>query len=240
MHDPSTVAFEIKFPWWRTFHGKRYFAPFITIWHEDPETDGSDDSCGWFKRARHCDQDKLKAFEGDLKFDWDAEWGGYFDASGRPLYSVSAIVLNAVRQAAWHHYGKSRRKRDRFMRKHLPDILFFAENTVDSMHPSVTGRYGIEKDRNERIRHFASIIYPWVVRQDQKWWQHARWHFWHWRFQIHPLQKLKRRLFTRCDKCGKPFGWNESPIGTWGGKAVWHDKCHGELVLARKQPEAAE
>lgn len=240
MHDPSTVAFEIKFPWGRRFHGELYRAPFITVWHEDPETDGSDDSCGWFKRARHCDQAKLKAFESDLKFDWDADWGGYFGQDGKPRMSVAAIVLNAVQQAAWHHFGKSRRKRDRFLRKHLPAILFFAENPVDSMFNSVTGKHGIEKDRDRRIHEFAAIIYPWVVRQDQKWWQHARWHFWHWRFQIHPLQKLKRRLFTRCDHCGKKFGWNESPIGTWGGSKLWHQSCYDTAHISPLKCEPAE
>jgi hypothetical protein len=52
MHDPQAVAFTINFPWYRTAHiGKtpwRYWHPFITIWHVDPETDGSDDSCDWF------------------------------------------------------------------------------------------------------------------------------------------------------------------------------------------------
>jgi hypothetical protein len=56
MHDPMTVAFEICYPWKK--YGKRgrnkfeqnYRAPFITIWHVDPEKDGSDDSCDWHHR----------------------------------------------------------------------------------------------------------------------------------------------------------------------------------------------
>lgn len=50
MHDPMTVAHEIKSP----FSGKPdKFSPkgrrntLVTIWHVDPERDGSDDSCGW-------------------------------------------------------------------------------------------------------------------------------------------------------------------------------------------------
>lgn len=36
MHDPKTVAHEIRIKNWHL----------VTIWHVDPETDGTDDSCG--------------------------------------------------------------------------------------------------------------------------------------------------------------------------------------------------
>lgn len=56
MHDPSTVAFDIKYPWRQRpsqLWPKGYRSTFITIWHEDPmDFTGkcrgrSDDSCGW-------------------------------------------------------------------------------------------------------------------------------------------------------------------------------------------------
>src|SRR5687767_12639652 len=70
MHDPSTVAFDIKSPisWLIVklrnigkpkgdgtlgYFSSRYVRPMITIWHEDPMEWGdhvrgrSDDSCGW-------------------------------------------------------------------------------------------------------------------------------------------------------------------------------------------------
>lgn len=47
MHDPMTVAFEIKLPFRSE---KNKYKSLITIWHVDPEKDGSDDSCGWFIR----------------------------------------------------------------------------------------------------------------------------------------------------------------------------------------------
>ena len=52
-----------------------------------------------------------------------------------------------------------------------------------------------------------------------------RFHFWHWRFQIHPLQKLFRFLFKRCCKCGKRLGWNEGAMGSWSGDSIWHFRC---------------
>ncbi len=45
MHDPMSVAHEIRRPW-KSDHGWR--RPILTIWHVDPEKDGSDDSCDWF------------------------------------------------------------------------------------------------------------------------------------------------------------------------------------------------
>jgi hypothetical protein len=51
MHDPMTVAFSIRRPWAakrRLLGGDKYYPELFTIWHVDPETDGSDDSCDWF------------------------------------------------------------------------------------------------------------------------------------------------------------------------------------------------
>ena len=46
MHDPMTVAFDIKYPWWRksSLFPKGYHSSFITIWHVDPDIRGDDDS----------------------------------------------------------------------------------------------------------------------------------------------------------------------------------------------------
>lgn len=58
MYDPMTVAFEIKYPWYKYKPGtngwfpKGYRASFITIWHVDPESDNSDDSCDWFNHKK--------------------------------------------------------------------------------------------------------------------------------------------------------------------------------------------
>ena len=43
MHDPMTVCWRICLPF-----GKSYEYPVLTVWHVDPEKDGSDDSCSWF------------------------------------------------------------------------------------------------------------------------------------------------------------------------------------------------
>ena len=45
MHAPDTLAFAVRLPlWWRSKWDRPTLA---NIWHRDPESDGSDDSCGW-------------------------------------------------------------------------------------------------------------------------------------------------------------------------------------------------
>ena len=43
MHDPMTVAFDIRSP----FARNGYRPTLVTVWHVDTERGGSDDSCGW-------------------------------------------------------------------------------------------------------------------------------------------------------------------------------------------------
>lgn len=54
MHDPMTVAFDIAIPkfWRKKKFGIRGRIELVTIWHVDPEKDGSDDSCDWAGRKK--------------------------------------------------------------------------------------------------------------------------------------------------------------------------------------------
>src|SRR5579864_2137170 len=72
MHDPMVQAFQISYPWKK--YGKKgrddfernYHEAFITIWHVDPETDGSDDSCGYSRPRLSKDQrDRIASIAGD-------------------------------------------------------------------------------------------------------------------------------------------------------------------------------
>lgn len=239
MHDPMTVAFEIRYPWRK--YGKRgqtefeksYRESFITIWHKDPEKDGTDDSCGWFVRARHGDAETLRQIVADFEYEWDSEHGGWFDKSGKPKMSVIATAINLFWRAAWLHFGKDRDKAQAFMKRNLFDIMFFAENPVDSLNWSITNKYGVER-REDRITGMASCIYGWILRADRPWWRHPRWHFWHWRLQIHPWQQLRRRFWDRCCKCGKRgFPKGVGAMGDWSGTRLWHDTCDESCVAVK-------
>src|SRR5438045_1892516 len=74
MHDPMSVAFEIRYPWRayknpRTEWERGYRSSFITIWHVDPEKGGSDDSCDWFGRRVTKREKELAASLIDNDFD---------------------------------------------------------------------------------------------------------------------------------------------------------------------------
>lgn len=251
MHDPMTVAFEIRRPWPKrssNFNGRRYWPTMATIWHVDPEKDGTDDSCGWFMRARHGDPKTLKKIEQDFAFEWSHGVPyGWFDEQEYPNFAISSIVLHMVRKAAFAVFKEDWKKTDRFVRNNLVDILSFAENPMDSMHSVLLDYYKRKHDepliREERVKHAAEIIYPWVLRHARPWWRQPKWHTHHWQIQIDFLQTLKRWLWSRCAMCGKRFAWGAAPVTTqWHGKGpqwfkgeqnVHHMRCF--MQETRKQ-----
>lgn len=265
MHDPQTVAFEINIPlpWKRpaflkSERGKKEWAKYhlVTIWHKDPETDGTDDSCGWFMRARHGDKAVLEKIVKRFESDWDRVFKpdrlehdpedgafreviyhcGYFKPNGNPHFSVHGIVLNLFFDAAIEVFksdGLSNWKRaKKFLNKNLLDILLFAENPSDNLFDGITRKFEIgcrepydKRRRDERIRSMAGCIYAWILRAEQPWYRHARWHVHHWRIQVIPLQRLWHWITQRCCKCGKGFRYSECRIGSYSGNAVWHERC---------------
>lgn len=133
MHDPMTVAFEIKSPfrkkssirpsgWWRD--------TLITIWHVDPCSDGTDDSCYYALRDKH----------------------------------------------------------------------------------------GFKSPKTRRWR----------------------FHFWHWRIQIHPIHSFKRWMWSRCSGCGGSFAWGYAPTSrSWdstgprwfrGEEGIYHSDCYSKMA----------
>lgn len=250
MHDPSTQAFRICWPWFRTTKLKtlsfRSWVPAITVWHHDPERKGDDDSCGWFIRTRHCDKEKLQKIRKRFEDDWDRTWTstpeepgetartyfrGYFCPNGDPHMSVPGIILNLVFLAAFEHFG-NRKKAIKFCQSTLAEIMLFAENPTDSLFDTVTRTFAdgepySERRRNERLDELTGIIYSWILRSLRPWYRHPRWHIHHWQLQIHAWQWLKRGLLDRCCKCGKGFAFGSSCIGDWDGTKIWHDRCDG-------------
>lgn len=203
MHDPETLI------WGNDW---------LEIWHKDPCRDGTDDSCGRFKRARHGSEDTLKRIVKRFEFDWDRTFTsdssnkvyacGFFLPNGRPHLSVLSIGINLFWMAAYEHFHKgnhesARRKTEAWMQRNIADIIMFVENPFDSLADSLTLKFGCEADgrdarfveryRKERIHNIAACIYGWIIRKEQHWWQHPRWHVHHWRLSSRRL----RRLFTQ-------------------------------------------
>jgi hypothetical protein len=235
MHDPMTVAFEINMP----FTGKKdkkgnyvhYPKTLAVIWHVDPQTDGSDDSCGWFMRTRHGNKETFEVIKREFEF----EWKYLFDADGKPLFSAQAITLILFRRAAYEHFGHDWHKVDRWIKSNLPDLILFAENPIDSLNGA------IHREKNEdSVNDFSHVIYGYLLRSTRPWWKSPRWHVHHWEIQIPFMQNLKRFLFGRCAGCGKGFRWGESVHSTqWDGggpqwfrseRGIYHGGCVGSAL----------
>lgn len=201
MHDPMTVAFEIRYLWraygdnvpsefLRTYHN-----PFITIWHVDPEKDGSDDSCDWSGRRRRMNT-REKA--------------------------LTSAIDNLL-----HTLGN---------RPFYPDLRLYGpdyhQHELTSTPPSIGLVGELEQAWYGWRRHSGFRIHP-------------RWHIWHWKFQIHPLQDFKRWAFTRCADCGGRFAFGQSGwTNQWnGGGPRWFrsepDLHHMDCGQHARTPAAA-
>ena len=245
MHDPSTVAFEIKYPFPEEVNKKTgyvYRRPIITIWHEDPCTDGTDDSCGWFLRSRHLNQEVLKKIISEFNFNWDRTFecsNGktistcWFNPDGSPHFSTIGIVVDMFTIAAIEALG--RKKALKYMRDHLPRIINFAENPTDSLYDGIHRTFQIACDepytpeqREERIKDMAKCVYAYIMRDVRPWYKHPRWHIHHWRIQFHPYEDLKRFLTKRCCICGKRIRSRDCVCsgGDPDGK-LYHCACDG-------------
>ncbi len=176
MHDPQTVAFEIPM-FWRKKSEFGYRPSLITIWHVDPEKDGSDDSCDWFGRKMSAKEKALAARLIDDQYD-----------NLRTFFSTYKAPPQCPLHADWSD---------------CEDECQHGE-FVESCEP--------DEMKSRLLCIFAAY------KRHMFWRYPVRWHFWHWEFQIHPLQAFKRWAFSKCCKCGNGFKWGESPIGySWGG-----------------------
>lgn len=246
MHSPETVAFEIKNPLAKKRHG--YKPSLITIWHHDPEKDGTDDSCGWFMRDRHLPKGVIEKVASEFESEWDSSHKGengfiyncgWFNKHGENVLSVRGIVLDMYIYAAKIVLnpndkispGKMWKKAWRFVNKNYAEIMYFAENNRDSMRDNIVRKFEIgcnveytKEKRTEMINHCASIIACDVARRNRPWYKAPRWHIWHWKIQFHPIQNFKRRYLLKCSVCGKR-GFKSSPMSDWNGTKRWHQEC---------------
>lgn len=250
MHDPMTVAFSIRYPWRRhgsasKFWPKGYRDEFICIWHVDPEKGGhhgnrSDDSCGWHTPPTTPEERERIRKIGEQMYStifnrrWAIQEGkDYARVCWEPETTYDVIYWT------WRRIKHEGRKGWQFgegltplTRAELQAIYRLATNPVDNLQFSVD-----ECNSAEKCGDLFVTIYRAMLRFNRPWYRHPQWHFWHWRIQVRPWQKLHRRLFVRCAECNKPFGWNESPIGTWSGDKRWHEACDRRVNV--RPPQAA-
>lgn len=250
MHDPSTRIADLHYPWYkyrpwpkhakswdgmspnlkksRSPHWKEgYKDSFASLWHEDPETDGSDDSCGWFspKLGKDKCEEIKKIVRQDIEFLYKRiEDSDLFTPMYDPISSIYTVYSVMARSVF----------KTEIKPRHLPSILLLSTNTFDGFRSYfVKG----EKYRLGDVERLFICVSRSFARLERPWYKHPRYHFWHYRLTIHPLQKLKRFLFTKCTVCNKGFKYGDSNVCTdqWDSEGprwfksenVYHGKCKG-------------
>lgn len=203
MHDPDTLAFSIKSPFKKAIGvGKTvqsYRRTLIAVWHRDPETDGSDDSCGWSTpRLTEADRKLIdEIVQWDLKFP-------YFSSESIALMSVCVNPKYTFRSmgtgdslghvaAAWMMIARRRDER-------MPNasewwaVVRLATNPADNLRSCLVE---VADDPERRVRQFFTCVMRAYLRHHRPWWKHPRWHFWHWRVQWVFLQEIRERIRRR-------------------------------------------
>lgn len=68
------------------------------------------------------------------------------------------------------------------------------------------------------------------------------WHVHHWKIQISPLQRLRRSLLTKCEKCGRKGSpntshhWDGERVPWWRGeKGLYHGECSSLVSLLQQK-----
>lgn len=181
MHDPYSTLGVLKI-------GKAR----IVLSHKDPCTDGTDDSCGYFQRARHGDADVLKKIQDEFDFNYKNNY--WFYKNGGAVFTPAGTLICMYKTALWVVFKSNRKKVNAFMRKHLVDIMFLAENPTDCIGDTITNKYNYEGREliSERIA-LAGIIYADILRKIRPWYKHPKFHFRHWVLQIYIPKREKNR-----------------------------------------------
>jgi len=232
MHDPSTQAFVIPWRWkWHSF-GKekrwRYWVPFITIWHIDPERhipgQRSDDSCGWFHPPLN--QIQREIIETLAQDEARTPWFAALDAKeNADAVQCEALVRGAfliVSMCLENRLGWRRwrlRKRPVTLDEATKWASEMVHNSIDNFRHRLAFKSGyhsnwyhppqpntVEEDkwfRQQDAESFFCAIMSKILRERRPWYRHPKWHILHWRLRIHFIDNFKRWAFSKCCKCGK-------------------------------------
>jgi hypothetical protein len=290
MHDPQTVAHEIKYPWWKHkpwpkkyqhsedrrfefrkmsgrltpkqmkrldgFWDEGYRETFITIWHVDPEKDGTDDSCGYsFPKLSREQKERLRnvawheAHNPHFLCCESKQWTGTISDAEILYRGMVTLVVRSLRlKYTWDEICQftSENLHIRDIGK-AGDVFCFLPGYHSNLLRGQT-EHSEKESQRWRQEHFTGIlcgIARSLLDRKRPWWKHPRWHFWHWKIQCHPLQDFKRWMFSRCTKCGGRFKWGEAPVSnSWHGtgplwfrreKDVECGRCHPVCAAEPKQ-----
>lgn len=244
MHDPMTVAFEIKSPFKSAprsaykIHDE-YRSTIIRIWHVDPERDGSDDSCGWsWVKLTESQRERLKSsawFEGrDPYFQCvrDKQWRGTRHEAEAMYRGLVIYVADVLRIDLTYDQAA------KFAARKIHHADCVDDAGVLCFLPGYHSNSAEDRrsDREERFTQTMMGIARELLTARRPWYRHPRWHFWHWKIQIIPVQDFKRWAFSRCERCHQRFDFGEAPVASswnrggprWfrGETGLTHSRCY--------------
>src|SRR5688572_5406081 len=249
MHDSMTVAFEIKWPIPRTVtlasgHSWKDHYTLITIWHKDPESDGSDNSCGY--SVPKLTNRERKIIDEVVK--WEESFPYYSSpylpvTQVDPKYDYSQQLAGdclAHIAGAWQYIAWARDKRRNLTAGEWWRVVSLATHPHDNLRAILSDK---EEDADDRVRRFFSFVMCHYLGYHRPWYKHPRFHLHHWQIQCHPVQNLKRWLFSRCAGCGKRFEWGYCPTSGWDSRGplwfksepkVYHTECYGRAAYKKE------
>jgi hypothetical protein len=283
MHDPMTLVWRIRIPlpWFRDSKFRKdkdgQLVPrefrmraeirLVDIWHNDPQTDGSDDSCSvrrilsrkhgsllkhfgsdearspWFLRerakipsspadaeallrgalwhvARCLGLNRWSLFHKRVTFEWCAR------EASELLHNTADNVRSSLCLLPGYHTNDQNPDGPPAEEIDLEDHAAWAREDRRSLDDPRYPKEASEYWRRERSEGFFFMVAKILSRETARWWQHPRWHFWHWSFQVHAWRWFMRRYVERCGKCRKRFK-GRSVFSDWGGTRKWCAACEG-------------
>jgi hypothetical protein len=149
----------------------------------------------------------------EIKYPWRRKTAfGYYRDNFITIWHKDPCKDGSDNSCDWHGSKKRSPTLDK-MRDAIRNLETILDNTP--FYP----------DHEAHLRFKEVHAAYWELKKKSKFRVHPRWHIWHWRIQVIPLQILYRWLFERCSICKKGYKWKEEVMGNWDGNRTWHFGC---------------
>jgi hypothetical protein len=219
MYDPMTVAHEIYLGSKQKKNG-HYRTPLVTIWHVDPEKDGTDDSCGYSRvKLTQDEREYIKNVAKEQFRQLYARREALREEKSYAYICYNQDIYGAI-YWLWRHFNKGKtiwQYGKHLSNEELQYVFQLATNPVDNFQ-------SYKNNTLEEFETFVALLYRAYKTFKRPWHKHPRWHIHHWKIQITFLERIKRRYWDKCSVCGKR-GFKGAAHGDWDGTKIWHQEC---------------